>query len=212
MLSNTGYFILTSITITAANSCKCVSNNKPNFKALEFLKAKFWPETPFLSRYDTSELLEFWFVLFFFFCRNLFAVWTLILEKDNFNSPSSYIWVNTIFFFFETLYMYGVRGWDWMHYFIHSLLTVPRYFKSIWFLLTETCYRLWKSCIHQAHLYLWQQKRNIFRLLERVHLPLSCCSASLIPNCLKMLLYSVWRPSSTQFICQHPLKLLWLLT
>lgn len=61
MLSNTRYFILTSITITAANSCKCVSNNNPNFKALEFLKAKFWPETLFLSCYDTSELLEFHF-------------------------------------------------------------------------------------------------------------------------------------------------------
>lgn len=36
-----------------------LTNNNPNFKALGFLKPKFWPEPPFLICYDTAEPLEF---------------------------------------------------------------------------------------------------------------------------------------------------------
>lgn len=140
---------------------------------------------------------------FFFFCvcHNRFAGETLILEKDYFDSPPLLPALSQHNIFLRHcryLYMYSIRGRDWMYYFTHSLLTIPRHFKSMWFLLTETCYSLWKSCIHQAHLYLWQQKRNIFCLLGRVPLPLSCYFASLILNCLKMLLCSALRPSSTQ--------------
>lgn len=60
-----------------------LTNNNPNFKALEFLKAKFWPEIPL------RILWYFWTSWFFFFPHNQCAGWTLIVEKDYLDSPPS---------------------------------------------------------------------------------------------------------------------------
>lgn len=79
--------------------------------ALEFLKAKVWPETPFLICYDTSEPLEFPF--FFFFPHNQFAGQTLILKKGYFGSLPPPLTESTEYFFLrhcKYLYMYSVRG------------------------------------------------------------------------------------------------------
>lgn len=200
-------FSLASLLLPLIHVYVYLNNNNPNFKALEFLKAKFWPEPPFLICYDTSEPLEF-----LFFAITILQVKHSFLKKITLILPHApTLSQHNIFLrHCKYLHMYTIRGWDWMFSFIHSLLTIPRHFKSSWFLLTETCYRLWKSCVRQAHLYFWQQ--NIFCLLERVPLPLSCYSASLILDCLKMLLYSALRSSSTQYTYLHPLKLLWLLT
>lgn len=74
--------------------------------------------------------------------------------------------------------MYSVRCWGWMCYIIPSLLTCyARCFRSVWFLLTETWCGVWKSYLHDGDLYIWQRKRNLFCLLERCTLLLSCCSA-----------------------------------
>lgn len=61
-----------------------LTNNNQNFKALEFLKAKFFPEKkPFFNLFTIlMKLLS----LVFFFCYQ-FAGQTLILEKDYFYSP-----------------------------------------------------------------------------------------------------------------------------
>lgn len=193
-------FSLASLLLPLIHVYVYLTNNNPNFKALEFLKAKFWPETPFLICYDTSELLEF----LFFSITNLQVEHSFLKKITSILSHPPALSQHNIFLrLCKCLYMYSIRGWDWMYYFMHGLMTVLRHFKSMWFLLTETCYRLWKICIHQAHLYLWQQKRNILCLLERVPLPLSCYSASLILTCLKMFLYSALRPSSMQFIYSY---------
>lgn len=89
-------FSLTSLLLPLIHVYVYLTNNNPNFMALEFLKAKVWPETPFLICYDTSEPLEF-----LFFCHNQFAGQTLILEKDYFDSLPPPLTESTEYYFWD---------------------------------------------------------------------------------------------------------------
>lgn len=94
-----------------------LTSNNQNFKALEFLTAKFCPEKiPFLICYNTYELLE----LFFFSFTNLHVKHSF-LKKTTFillcphSVPCPPKWFNNIFWVTVSIctykYMYSVRGW-----------------------------------------------------------------------------------------------------
>lgn len=90
-------FSLTSLLLPLIHVYVYLTNNNPNFMALEFLKAKVWPETPFLICYDTSEPLEFPF-FFFFSITNLQVKHSFLKKVTLVLSPRLSLSQQNIFF------------------------------------------------------------------------------------------------------------------